>query len=220
MKSQGGLHPPFMVHAWETVLVEVVERIDDPLKRSGFAWSLAGSTATALQGCAVLPHDIDLLLRERSGVDALVALMQKYAPRVCDAVAGSEDWVSSTAKPTMDELDAEGFRWYWGRWLIQGFKVEGAHIRASDGAQGAEPGIWENGPEIWTLQRRVRFKGHRIRVPPLEVQLATCARRGLTDRVEAITRVLIRDGANPELLKRSLSDPPVRALLDRFPVGD
>lgn len=207
-----------MPQEWESVLDEVVGRLAGPLARAGFAWSLAGSTATAIQGCAVVPRDIDLLLKEAEGVDALATLMQRYAPRACDAIVGSEAWFSSVTKPIAAQRDSDGFRWYWGRWLVQGFKVEGAHILAPDRLQGSEPGIWENGPEIWTLHRLVRFKGHRIRVPPLEVQLATCARRGLADRVEAIVKALMRDGADPELLKRSLSGPQFRDLLGRFPV--
>lgn len=207
-----------MPREWQSILAEVVDLIEGPLAQAGIAWSLAGSAATSIQGCAVIPRDIDLLLNEAEGVDALANLMEGYAPRVCDAEVGSEAWLSTLDKPIADQQDSEGFHWHWGRWLVRDFKVEGAHIRAPDGWQGGEPGIWENGPEVWTLHRLVGFEGHRIRVPPLEVQLATCARRGLYERVEAITRVLRREGVDYELLKRSLSDPQLKALLDQFPI--
>ncbi|MCI4352546.1 MAG: hypothetical protein L3K14_04080 [Thermoplasmata archaeon] len=215
MKKLRSLPSEAMSTDWGSVLTEVVDRIDHPLRRAKVDWSLAGSAATAIQGCEIVPRDLDILLKKADGVDALANLMHEYAPHTCDAMMGSESWVSSQDTPFADERDPEGFLWHWGRWLVGGFKVEGAYIVARDGAQGGEPGIWENGPEIWTLHRVVEFGGHRIRVPPLEVQLATCARRGLSDRVEAIIEALQRDGVNRKLLERSLSDPQVHALLNR-----
>lgn len=201
---------------WQSVLAEVVDRIDQPLARLNVEWSLAGSAATAIQGCELVPRDIDLLTRTPSGIDSLADLMERYAPPATDVEPGCAAWVSSHASPIADDRDPEGFRWYWGRWRVGGFKVEAAHITAPDGLQGAEPGIWENGPEIWTLHRWVEAGGHRIRVPPLEVQLATCARRGLSDRVESIIAVLQVVGADHDLLKRSLADSQTHALLERF----
>jgi len=203
---------------WRSVLAEVADRIDIPLARSQVEWSLAGSAATAVQGCAVVPRDIDLLFKTPGGVDAVASLLQGYALPACDADPGCAVWVSSRPTPVVDDRDPEGFRWHWGRWRVQGFKVEAAHITAPDGRQGAEPGIWENGPEIWILHRLIEFRGHRLRVPPLEVQLATCVRRGLSDRVESILKVLRRDGANRTLLTRSLGDPPTDPVLNRLQV--
>jgi len=205
-----------MADLWRTALVTVVERIDRPCQLAGVEWALAGSAATALQGCSLTPRDIDILLRAPGGVDRLSRLMERYAPLATNEKVGTEGWVSSRTMPIADENDPDGFHWHWARWLVKGVKVEAAHIRAPNGAQGHEPGIWENGPEIWSLHRLTRLGPHSIRVPPLEVQLATCARRGLATRVEAIIEVLLRDGVDGDLLRRCLAEPDVLGLLNRL----
>jgi hypothetical protein len=44
----------------------------------------------------------------------------------------------------------------------------------------------EQGPHVADLLETVEWRGYRIRVPPLTVQLASCERRGLTDRAKLI----------------------------------
>jgi len=66
-------------------------------------------------------------------------------------------------------------------------------------------GIWEAGPEIWPHIRRVSFRGHRVPVVPLEIQLGTSLGRGLDQRVAEIVRVLDRDGYDEMLIGKALS---------------
>ena len=103
--------------------------------------------------------------------------------------------------------DDYGFVWHFGRWMMDGVKVEMAHIAPPGGmpmsADGA--GIWEAGPEIWPHIRRVPFGGHRVPVAPLEIQLGTCISRGLEDRVAAIIAVFQEGGYDRKLLETALN---------------
>jgi hypothetical protein len=177
---------------------------------------LVGSGATALQGCEVTPGDLDLLFLEPKGVDVFARLMTPFALRSCSAEPGTDSWVSTKDAPILDSKDPADFQWRWGRWNVEGFKVEGANIRAPDGVQGAEPGIWENGPRMWPLSCFVEFGPWKVRVPPLEVQLATSARRGLIERSEAIVQTLRHAGTDERLLNEALSGDDLRSLLARF----
>ena len=197
-------------------LEETLRFVDRPLREARVEWALVGSAASVMQGCAITPRDVDLLFREPAGVDVLSPLMDRFAPPTCSKPLGSDGWVSSKEAPIADQDDHGGFRWHWGRWVIGGFKVEAAHIRAPDANQGDEPGIWENGPRIWPLLRSTKFGPWTVRVPPLEVQLATCARRGLTERVEAIVRVLRRGGADPGLVSLALAGPDLAVIRSRL----
>jgi len=201
---------------WQKALAQVLRLTDVPLRKAGVQWALVGSAATALQGCAVTPGDLDWLFLEPGGVDVFARLMAPFAPTSCPSEPGTDSWVSTKAAPIADGPDPSHFEWRWGRWYVQGFKVEAANIRAPDGIQGAEPGIWENGPRMWPHSRRVAFGPWKVRVPPLEVQLATSARRGLTDRTEAIVQTLHHVGTDERLLNESLGGDDLRGLLARF----
>jgi hypothetical protein len=196
--------------------MEVLRRTARPLREAGVEWAPVGSAATALQGCAVTPGDLDFLLRDPVGVEAFGQLMMPFVPTSCSAEEGTDSWVSTPTAPIIDTRDPSDFEWRWGRWQVQGFKVEAANIRAPDGVQGSELGIWENGPRMWPLSRRVRFGRWMVRVPPLEVQLATNARRGLLERTDAIVATLRQVGWDEQLLGESLEGDDLGGLRARF----
>ena len=93
------------------------------------------------------------------------------------------------------------------RWLVEGIKVEIAHIAAPQrfptSADGA--GIWEAGPEIWTYIRQVSLGAHRVPVAPLEIQLETAMQRGLEERTSEIVSVLQKRGYDRDLVGRALT---------------
>ena len=192
---------------WKSILEQVLALVYEPLEREGIRWTVLGSVATALQGCAVTPNDLDLLTFTPGGVYRVAELMAPHAPAVCELSNEDEAWFSSAALPVSSGPDPFGFSWHFGRWHVDGFKVEVAHITPPDrfpaSADGA--GIWEAGREVWPHVRRVPFAGYQVPVVPLEIQLHTSMSRGLESRVEAIATTLEAQGHDTALLKLALS---------------
>ena len=54
--------------AWQEELRTVLEHISDPLAKEGLAWAVVGSTATALQGCRLTPHGLNVLVLEAESI--------------------------------------------------------------------------------------------------------------------------------------------------------
>ena len=193
---------------WQRIVKEVLDVLSDPLQREEVRWTVVGSVATALQGCDITPNDLDLLTATPAGVQRIAELMAPYAPALCPISNEDESWYSSAALPVSSGPDPFGFIWHFGRWFVDGFKVEAAHIIPPAGfpssAEGA--GIWEAGTEIWPYVRRVPFGAHQVPVVPLEIQLHTSMSRGLARRVEAITAALRAQGSDGELLHKALNE--------------
>jgi hypothetical protein len=145
--------------SWELALKTVI-RVAEPLF-SGDQPSCAiiGSVASALQGCQLTPRDLDLLAIRPEEVVRFAELMWAYAPKRAEEPTDHADWLSSEEEPLSIGPDDLGFLWHFGRWLIDGVKVEMAHIVAPAGfpTSADAAGIWEAGPEIWPHIRRVPF---------------------------------------------------------------
>lgn len=192
--------------AWEPILEAVLERVCPAEDEGSLRWAVIGSVATALQGCRVEPRDIDFLARQPDEVFRFAACMAVYAPPVCPLPPGDPMWVASAERSVDVSTDAYGFRWHFARWIVDGVKVEVAHIspppRFRTSADGA--GIWEGGAEIWPHVVWTPFEGRTIPVVPLEIQLATNLSRGLENRVSEIVAVFRRRGYDRGLLDRAL----------------
>lgn len=208
---------------WQQVLEEVLAIVYRPLEVEQVRWALVGSAASALQGCEVIPRDIDFLTVEPAGVYRFAELMAGYvAPPGAspDPFAGA-DWWSTAEEPVSAGPDDYGFTWHFGRWAVGGVRVEVAHLVAPAGfptsADGA--GIWEAGPEIWPHVYPRRFAGYDVPVVPLEIQLQTNLQRGLEARAEEIVAVLRRNGYDRALLQKSLSRKHLQ-LFERLVQGD
>lgn len=192
---------------WKSVLERVLAIANSALASDETRWALIGSAASALQGCSITPRDIDILAREPAGVHHLVALMSSHAPAQCPHPVDHPDWCSSQELPLNVGPDEYGFYWHFARWLVDGIKVEAAHIVAPEGFPTSEEGagIWEAGPEIWSHLRQVTFAGYQVPVVPLEIQLGTSLQRGMEERAAEIAAVLGRHGFDEDLLKQGLS---------------
>jgi hypothetical protein len=144
---------------WEAALAEVCRRLNG----AGVDWWLGGSGALAARGIAVSPGDLDLIVSDadshRVGDLLLDGLIEPVA-RV--------DWFS---------------RWF-GRAML-GARVEWA---GGVGPAADQPEITDFGPAAAARLEVVRWRGHQIRVPPLELQRLVSARRGLAERVRLIDR--------------------------------
>ncbi|MFI7543595.1 hypothetical protein [Actinoplanes sp. NPDC049599] len=142
---------------WQPALTEVCRRLNG----AGVDWWLAGSAALAVRGIPVTPGDLDLIVADRDahrvGDLLLDGLIEPVAPA---------DWFC---------------RW-WGR-AVLGARVEWV---GGVGPAADQPETTDFGPAAAARLEAVRWQGHEIRVPPLELQRTVSARRGLTARVQLI----------------------------------
>jgi hypothetical protein len=175
--------------------------------------AVIGSVASALQGCQVSPRDLDLLAIRPEEVTRFAELMWAYAPKHVAHPTDHADWLSSQETPLSIGPDDYGFVWHFGRWLVDGLKVEMAHIAPPEGFPTSvdRAGIWEAGPEIWPHIRMVSFGGRRVPVVPLEIQMETSLSRGLEDRVAAIIAVLREGGYDRDLVEMALNGEHMEA---------
>jgi hypothetical protein len=174
--------------------------------------AVIGSVASALQGCQVSPRDIDLLAVKAEVVYRFAEQMSAYTPPQCEHAPGHEKWLSSEEMLVSVGPDDYGFVWHFGRWEVDGEKVEIAHIVAPEGFPTSEDGagIWEAGPEIWPHIRKVMFAGHAVPVVSLEIQLETNLSRGLEERSAEIIAVLHQRGYDSRLVQKALNREHLR----------
>lgn len=199
--------------SWERALNTVL-RVAPPLFGGDERrCAVIGSVASALQGCQLSPRDLDLLAIRPDEVTRFAELMWAYTPKSVEHPTDHADWLSSQEKPLSIGPDDYGFVWHFGRWLVDGVKVEMAHIAAPEGfpmsADGG--GIWEAGSEIWPYIRMISFGGRPVPVVPLEIQLETSMSRGLEDRVTEIIAVFQQAGYDRKLVEKALKPERLEA---------
>jgi hypothetical protein len=185
------------VPGWENALEAFTAVADD-----GVVWMVVGSAATRLQGVAVEPGDVDVLVHPDTSDHALHALAVRLAPFAVPGPASDDldEFLSAPDRPLAATPDGS---WLFGRWWVQGGKLELARIRADlpDAAV-----VETLGPGVWATRRTVGWRGRGVPVVPLEVQLATVLLRGQADRERAVRDRLAETGTDEALLARALAD--------------
>ncbi len=107
---------------WTTALATVAEQ----LNRNHIEWMLLGSAATALRDAAIVPGDIDIAVL--AAEDVIRAATVLPTPDTPEAEPDEPSaWISTAAEPTL-QFGHAGERWTFGGWIIDGVKVELAHI--------------------------------------------------------------------------------------------
>ena len=147
---------------WERALDEVL-RLVAP---HGLDWWLVGSAALAARGLDVRPRDLDLSV---AGADA---------QRLGDVLL---DYLIEPVVPV------RGWCCDWFGRAFVGARVEwvgGVDARADT------PRVSDFGPIAADRLETVTWRGHTLRVPPLDLQLQVSERRGMADRVTEIKRVM------------------------------
>lgn len=140
-----------------------LETFIDRVSATGTGWWLYGSGALAVRGMDVVPGDLDL------AVDDPWVVGEALGDLLVEPVTRMTGWVA----------DAGGRAFHGAiiEWLA------GAHATGLDPPNEQEPAARNH-------LEQVRWRGHAIAVPTLELQLAVAARRGLLDRCALIRTAL------------------------------
>ena len=146
---------------WQTALAAVCRKLEP----GGVDWWLCGSAALAIRGVAVIPRDLDLVVADADAVAVGGLLADGLIEPVCPA-----GWPIS--------------KW-WGRAFLHA-RVEwvGGVTPAAD-----QPQVTDHGPTAANNLQATRWRDWEIRVPPLHLQRAESARRGMADRVALIDKL-------------------------------
>ena len=194
-----------------TTLNRMLAATYEDLRNSEIRWILVGSGATLLQGVNLSPGDIDVLMQTPGGVYVFARSMEEFTPEDCPVhhADDPDQWYSSRNLPVLaDEPNSQEAVWTFGRWYIDGFKVEVSHIEPPAdylGTKDDDAGLWEAGPEVWPHVNRVAWEGYDIPVVPLEIQLHTNMKRSLEDRVQKIVEVFRTRGYDRNLINLGLT---------------
>jgi hypothetical protein len=176
--------------------------VAEQLNGNRIEWMLLGSAATALRGAAIVPGDIDIAVLAADDVTrAATVLPTPDAPELVEPDEPSA-WISTAAEPTLQFGDARE-RWTFGRWIIDGVKVELAHI---DAPTVAELMIETRAPLVWHERETLNCHGQPVPTVPIEVQLATMIARQQDARIDATIATIDRTPLNVPLLRRAISD--------------
>lgn len=207
---------------WIIALGNVAEH----LNRSRIDWMLLGSAATALRGAAIDPGDIDIAV----GSPEEVALAANFLPTpdVQRPQAGvAPSWMSTVSTPTL-HFHRPDEQWTFGLWIIDGFKVELAHI---DSPGTAALCLETRSLVTWGQRETLHCNGQAIPTVPIEPQLVTMMARQQSDRLEATLAAIDLSSLNLPRLIQAIEDKrteapdlsipePVQRLLDRTNQSD
>jgi hypothetical protein len=130
---------------------------------SGLRWWLYGSAALAVRGIDIEPGDLDLAVDDPWLVGALLDDL------LVEPVTVLDKWVA--------DIGGRAFHGALIEWLA------GAH------PTGLTPPS-EQEPAAGAQLEIIPWRGRRVPVPRLEIQLAVAERRGLTERIELIRRAM------------------------------
>ena len=165
-------------------------------------WMLVGSAATRVQGVAVDPGDVDVLVHPDTSDDDLHAVAESFAAFASAAPVSHdpEHFLSTVDQPLVATDDGT---WLFGRWIVEGCKLEVARIRADVGPTAI---VETMGTAVWATRRTVPWRGREVPVVPLEVQLATILSRGLDERARAVRTRFEAIGPDEALLAQAMAD--------------
>ena len=169
------------------------------LSRIDVEWMLVGSAATAIHGVEIIPGDIDFIFRTPEGVAQLADVACCFAQKRMNTQDASV-FLSSEEQPLL--VFAEG-NWTFGRWLVDGTRVEVACIKEP----GKENSLAETyGNQVWIRKETIVWQSECIPIVPLEVQLATMLFRRYESRIMPTVARMSQRGFDPELLVCAFKD--------------
>lgn len=147
---------------WEDGLLLFIDMIEG----KEINWWLTGSCALCIRGIDVKPHDIDIMMDSKD----ISKLKNIFADYIIEPITSTGGWVVD----------------YFGVIFLK------ARIDlAFDPAELADkPNPVDFGIYAMNNLEEVKWKGRKIKIPPLELQIEVNRRRGRNDRVEAIEKYI------------------------------
>lgn len=147
---------------WDEALLAFLQIVED--KR--VTWWLVSSAALAVRGLDITPRDLDLVVDDASA-PKLGALLLGY---LVEPVLPCTGWIAN----------------WFGRALLHARLewIGGVHDHVDT------PNVSDFGPTAANRREVVNWHGKGIQVPPLDLQLDVCRRRGLVETVEEIEGLL------------------------------
>lgn len=153
----------FQSARWEEALLGFIERI----RGTDIHWWLTGSCATCLRGVDIQPHDVDIMLHSED----IDRVNQLFADCIVEPIRSTKGWVVANFGV-----------------LFMGARVDLA-FDPEDFVDSPEPADF--GPYAMKNLEVISWRGHSVRVPPLELQMQVNQRRGRADRVAAIEQYML-----------------------------
>jgi hypothetical protein len=147
---------------WQDALRVFLQRVEG----ENVEWWLAGSGALAVRGVDLVPRDLDVIV-DPAGARVLADL---FADVLMEPLVRVTDW----------------FCEWWCR-AFPGARVEWV---GGVGPAADAPETSDFGPTAAGQLETVRWEGFKLRVPPIDLQLAVTERRGLSERVAKIREEL------------------------------
>jgi hypothetical protein len=126
-------------------------------------WWLGGSAALAVRGAEVVPRDLDLV----TSAEGAEELARRLEDLLVEPLTVGEGWIAT----------------HFAR------AFAGARLEWVGGVSAEAAGAGDFGPAAEERLESVAWRGRAIRVPPLDLQLASARGRGLVERVAAIERL-------------------------------
>ena len=189
-------------------LSKFLEIAYEPLKERKINWAIMGSLASVLQGCKLLPNDIDILVEKQEAVHFISSLFTEYfiEEKRKSPFDDSEIWLSSNEQPVFKGLDQWNFKWTYAKWKINKVFIEVTLKLPPENHPTKIHSIWESGPNVWSYIKKMPFNGFQIPVIPLEIQLDTNIDRDFDDRIKQILGIFEKQGYDEKLLDEVLSE--------------
>ena len=140
------------------------EALSTLLDRAGeVEWWLGGSAALAVRGVGVVPRDVDVIT-SAAGAEELARRLDDL---LVEPLTVGEGWIAT----------------HFAR------AFAGARIEWVGGVSADAAGAGDFGPAAEKRIETVTWRGRTIRVPPLDLQLASAQARGLDARVAAVQQL-------------------------------
>lgn len=147
---------------WEQALEAFLQIV----RGQGIDWWLTGSAALSVRGMDIEPRDFDLVADD-AGAQRLGELLFEY---VYEPVVPVTDWICN---------------WFGRAFLHARFEWIGG-VNASTEDYGPS----DVGPTAASQLETILWRGEKVRVPPLELQLRVNEQRGLDERVAMIEKYM------------------------------
>jgi hypothetical protein len=148
-------------------------------------YRFVGTASAVLRGIRMPAGDLDILLKERQGVDRFAGAVSEMPSTTC------------LVPPTWE---AE-YRQYFARYLVDGVVVEFSTVESQTDSDAME--CFGRGP--WEHVELVPCGSHQVPSVSLELRLITELRRQRLERYQPIVAYLREHGCDVELLRRGMA---------------